>query len=79
MLKAPKVHWDLTSARLLTMEFCEGGSVNDKAYLHDHNISSDEVSLSVHASLTHPVMAAGGVETEPAVQRDDIPVWICTL
>lgn len=42
--QAPKVHWDLTTPRLLTMEFCEGAKVDDKAYLKKHKIRGDEVS-----------------------------------
>ncbi len=46
-MQAPKVHWDLTSPRLLTMEFCEGVKVDNKAYLQQHGISADEVSPPV--------------------------------
>ncbi|KAL5008762.1 hypothetical protein ScPMuIL_014343 [Solemya velum] len=35
-LKVPKIHWDLTTERVLTMEFCEGGKVDDKKIWKRH-------------------------------------------
>lgn len=43
-VQAPKVHWDLTTPRVLTMEFCDGVKITNKEYLRQHNISADEVS-----------------------------------
>lgn len=42
-LQVPGVHWDLSSKRILTMEFAEGGQVNDRDYLKKHGISVNEV------------------------------------
>lgn len=49
-LKVPRIHWDLSSERVLTMEFCEGGKVDDKAYMEKHRINVNEVieSIKVH-------------------------------
>lgn len=49
-LKVPRIHWDLSSERVLTMEFCEGGKVDDKAYMEKHGINVNEVieSIKVH-------------------------------
>lgn len=46
-LKVPKIHWDLSSERVLTMEFCEGGKVDDKAYMEKHGINVNEVTESI--------------------------------
>ncbi|XP_064212499.1 aarF domain-containing kinase 1 isoform X2 [Tribolium castaneum] len=43
-LKIPKVIWDLTTSRVLTMEFVEGGQVNDLKYINEHGIDPFEVS-----------------------------------
>ena len=43
MLKVPEVHWDLSSERVLTMEYCEGGKVDDREYMEKHGINVNEV------------------------------------
>ena len=35
----------MSSERVLTMEFCEGGKVNDREYMKQHKISVDEVTI----------------------------------
>ncbi|XP_033967124.1 aarF domain-containing protein kinase 1 isoform X3 [Pseudochaenichthys georgianus] len=42
-LKVPKIHWDLSTKRILTMEFAEGGQVNDREYMKKHGIDVNEV------------------------------------
>ncbi|XP_041828246.1 aarF domain-containing protein kinase 1 isoform X2 [Melanotaenia boesemani] len=42
-LKVPAIHWDLSTKRILTMEFAEGGQVNDRGYMEKHNINVNEV------------------------------------
>ena len=44
--QAPKVHWDLTTPRVLTMEFCEGGKIDNLQYIRERNIPVDEVSVN---------------------------------
>lgn len=39
----PTIHWDLSTKRILTMEFAEGGQVNDRDYMKTHNINVNEV------------------------------------
>lgn len=43
MVQVPEIVWNLSTKRVLTMEFCEGGQVNNKAYLVEHGISTAEV------------------------------------
>ena len=43
-VQAPGVYWDLTTQRVLTMEFCEGGKVDDLQYIRENKIPVDEVS-----------------------------------
>lgn len=43
-VKAPKVHWELTTSRVLTMEYCEGSKVNDLNYIRRQGIDVDDVS-----------------------------------
>ncbi|XP_055016353.1 aarF domain-containing protein kinase 1 isoform X2 [Boleophthalmus pectinirostris] len=42
-LKVPKIHWDLSTKRILTMDFADGGQVNDKEYIQKHGINVNEV------------------------------------
>ena len=42
-LKVPQVYWELTTERVLCMEFCEGGQVNDKEYMSKNKIDVSEV------------------------------------
>ena len=39
----PEIYWDFTTQRVLTMEFCEGGQVNDREYMDEHGINVNEV------------------------------------
>lgn len=39
----PMIHWDLSTKRILTMEFAEGGQVNDRDYMKKHGINVNEV------------------------------------
>ncbi|KAK3786290.1 hypothetical protein RRG08_060215, partial [Elysia crispata] len=38
-LKVPKIYWEFSSERVLTMEYCEGGKVDDVKYMKENNIS----------------------------------------
>ncbi|XP_029453536.1 uncharacterized aarF domain-containing protein kinase 1 isoform X2 [Rhinatrema bivittatum] len=42
-LKVPRIHWELSSKRVLVMEFLEGGQVNDREYMERHGIDVNEV------------------------------------
>ncbi|CAK6974343.1 aarF domain-containing protein kinase 1 [Scomber scombrus] len=42
-LKVPMIHWDLSTKRILTMEFAEGGQVNDGEYMKKHGIDVNKV------------------------------------
>uniref|UniRef100_A0A672SLA0 AarF domain-containing protein kinase 1 n=1 Tax=Sinocyclocheilus grahami TaxID=75366 RepID=A0A672SLA0_SINGR len=42
-LKIPKIHWDLSTKRILTMDYAEGGQVNDREYMRRNGINVNEV------------------------------------
>nr|XP_038968582.1 aarF domain-containing protein kinase 1 isoform X3 [Rattus norvegicus] len=42
-LKVPQIHWELSTKRVLLMEFVEGGQVNDRAYMEKNRIDVNEV------------------------------------
>ena len=41
--QVPIIHWNLCTKRILTMEFAEGGQVNDRDYMEKHGINVNEV------------------------------------
>lgn len=49
-LKIPEIYWQFSTKRVLTMEFCDGGKVDDHPYMKSHKISSDEASSSFFLS-----------------------------
>ena len=49
-IKAPLVYWKYTSSRVLTMEFCEGGKLDDLSYIKEHGLPVDEVCVCVCVS-----------------------------
>ena len=54
MYKVPAVYWNLTTDRVLTMEYCEGGQVNDKEYIMKNRISPEQVnSFEKYFSFTY--------------------------
>ena len=44
-VKIPKIYWKYTSDRVLTMEFCEGGRVDDLNEMKKNNIDVNLVSI----------------------------------
>ncbi len=44
-LQVPMIHWHLSTKRILTMEFAEGGQVNDRDYMKKQGINVNEVLL----------------------------------
>lgn len=49
--KIPEIYWEYSTKRVLTMEFCEGGKVDDLPYMQSFKISSDEASKNIKTSF----------------------------
>ncbi|KAL4237932.1 putative aarF domain-containing protein kinase 1 [Mactra antiquata] len=64
-LKVPKVYWDYSSERVLTMEYCEGGKVDDKDYMTKHNINVNEVSRDLGKLYSEMIFVNGYVHCDP--------------
>lgn len=41
--QVPRIYWELSTRRVLLMEFMEGGQVNDRAYMERNGINVNEV------------------------------------
>lgn len=64
-LKIPEIHWDLTTDRVLTMEYCPGGHVNDLDYLRRHGIDPYEVSRKMGSMYADMIFKFGYVHCDP--------------
>ncbi|CAC5374091.1 ADCK [Mytilus coruscus] len=64
-MEIPKIYWDLSSERVLTMEFCEGGKVDNREYMKQHKISVDEVSRDLGKLYSEMIFVHGYVHCDP--------------
>lgn len=64
-LKIPAVDWSHTTDRVLVMEFCEGGQVNDKNYMVTHDINTNEVSEKISKMYSEMIFVNGYVHCDP--------------
>ena len=64
-LKVPKIHWTLSRDRILVMEFCSGGFINDIEYLKKHNIDLESVSKKVGEMYADMIFKHGYVHCDP--------------
>ncbi|XP_041828248.1 aarF domain-containing protein kinase 1 isoform X4 [Melanotaenia boesemani] len=64
-LKVPAIHWDLSTKRILTMEFAEGGQVNDRGYMEKHNINVNEISENLGKMYSEMIFVHGFVHCDP--------------
>ncbi|XP_064602704.1 aarF domain-containing protein kinase 1-like [Liolophura sinensis] len=64
-LKVPAIYWDLSSERVLTMEFCEGGKVDNRDYMTKHGISVNEVTRSLGKLYSEMIFVHGYVHCDP--------------
>ncbi|XP_046669485.1 aarF domain-containing kinase 1 isoform X1 [Homalodisca vitripennis] len=64
-LKIPKVYPELSTKRVLTMEFLEGGQVNDLDYIKTKNINPFEVSDKLGQLYSHMIFIEGFVHSDP--------------
>ncbi|KAI1895325.1 hypothetical protein AGOR_G00105140 [Albula goreensis] len=64
-LKVPKIHWDLSTKRILTMDFEEGGQVNDREYMKKHGIDVNEISRNLGKIYSEMIFVNGFVHCDP--------------
>jgi len=64
-VRVPKIHWDLSSERILVMEFCKGGKIDDVEYLKKHNIDFEGVSKKVDEMYASMIYKHGYVHCDP--------------
>ncbi|XP_047478826.1 aarF domain-containing protein kinase 1-like isoform X2 [Penaeus chinensis] len=64
-LKIPSIDWSLTTSRVLVMEFCQGGQVNDRNYMTEHGINTREVSEKISKLYSEMIFVNGYVHCDP--------------
>ncbi|XP_013867332.1 aarF domain-containing protein kinase 1 isoform X2 [Austrofundulus limnaeus] len=64
-LKVPTIHWDLSTKRILTMEFLEGGQVNDREYMKENGINVNEISENLGKMYSEMIFVHGFVHCDP--------------
>ncbi|XP_063225636.1 aarF domain-containing kinase 1 [Bacillus rossius redtenbacheri] len=64
-LKVPKIHWELSTSRVLAMEYLEGGQVNDLGYIRREGIDPYEVSDKLGQLYSQMIFLHGFVHSDP--------------
>ncbi|XP_050445118.1 aarF domain-containing kinase 1 [Cataglyphis hispanica] len=64
-LRVPKIYWDVSSSRVLTMEFLDGGQVNDLEYMRAHQLNPYEVTSKLGRLYSHMIFIEGFVHSDP--------------
>ncbi|XP_053331216.1 aarF domain-containing protein kinase 1 isoform X2 [Spea bombifrons] len=64
-LKIPKIHWDLSTPRVLVMEYVEGGQVNNREYMERNRIDVDQVSRALGQLYSEMIFVHGFVHCDP--------------
>lgn len=64
-LQIPSIDWNLTTSRVLVMEFCKGGQVNDRNYMTEHGINTKEVSEKISKLYSEMIFVNGYVHCDP--------------
>ncbi|CAK9809304.1 AarF domain-containing kinase 1 [Anthophora plagiata] len=64
-LKIPKIYWEISTPRVLTMEYVEGGQVDDLKYIQRNKLNPYEVSSKLGRLYSHMIFIVGFVHSDP--------------
>lgn len=64
-LKVPRIYWELSSKRVLLMEYLDGGQVNDRAYMERNGIDVNQVSRHLGKIYSEMIFVKGFVHCDP--------------
>ena len=64
-LKIPKIHWPLSTDRVLVMDYCSGGHINDKDYLKANGVDLESVSKKISQMYAEMIFNHGYVHCDP--------------
>lgn len=64
-LKVPRIHWDLSTKRVLVMEYLEGGQVDNVQYIDDNKIDRIDVAAKLGQLYSNMIFTHGFVHSDP--------------
>uniref|UniRef100_A0A914XMU8 Protein kinase domain-containing protein n=1 Tax=Plectus sambesii TaxID=2011161 RepID=A0A914XMU8_9BILA len=64
-LRVPKIHWEHCTDRVLVMEYCEGGQVNDLEYFRENRIDAHDVCRKLGKLYSEMIFVQGYVHCDP--------------
>ncbi|KAL3079433.1 hypothetical protein niasHT_031762 [Heterodera trifolii] len=64
-VKIPKIHYNYSSDTILTMEFCEGGQINDLDYFQVHQLDRHKICRLLGALYSEMIFRRGYVHSDP--------------
>ena len=64
-IRVPEIHWDLTSRRVLSMEFLEGSKINDRAAVAAAGVELDDLVVWVTRAFLHMIFRDGFFHCDP--------------
>ncbi|XP_011535287.1 aarF domain-containing protein kinase 1 isoform X3 [Homo sapiens] len=64
-VEVPRIHWDLSTERVLLMEFVDGGQVNDRDYMERNKIDVNEISRHLGKMYSEMIFVNGFVHCDP--------------
>ncbi|SPP75006.1 blast:Uncharacterized aarF domain-containing protein kinase 1, partial [Drosophila guanche] len=64
-LRVPKIYWQLSSSRVLVMEYLEGGHVTDLSYIKRHKIDAFAVANRIGQLYSEMIFSTGFVHSDP--------------
>ncbi|MCH8320561.1 MAG: hypothetical protein IH790_06375, partial [Acidobacteria bacterium] len=75
-IRVPEIHWDLTSRRVLSMEFLEGSKINDRAAVAAAGVELDDLVVWVTRAFLHMIFRDVVYQTDirPVIHKLGAPV-----
>lgn len=64
-LKVPRIFWELSSKRVLVMEYVKGGQVNDLEYIKQNSIDRFDVANKIGQLYSNMIFINGFVHSDP--------------
>lgn len=64
-LRVPKIYWEISSSRVLIMEYLPGGQVNDLDYIRQHKIDAFDVANKIGQLYSTMIFTNGFVHSDP--------------
>lgn len=64
-LRIPAIYWELSSPRILMMEYVNGGEVTDRTFMNKNKISCREVSHRLGLLYSEMIFIQGNVHCDP--------------